>query len=201
MLVNRGGGGGVYSPEDIDRKPKTKRVIDVLHEKHPELMIPDLESEGWKLFEEYGECPSSVPLDCTEETVQLVAGKIGGGAEGGAGGLGGVAGQHDAVVGGVSCFDGVPDERPGQAARHASARHRGDLCVLVVCGEDAKAACRSTQLCVGLEAGIEGAIHSVLETAAGDDCLEFGEWELDNDIWEKEAEEGEVYLFWGEVVQ
>ncbi|KAL7519316.1 hypothetical protein ACHAWF_000226 [Thalassiosira exigua] len=52
----------------------------------------------------------------------------------------------------------------------------------------AKAACGSTQLCAGLEAGIEGAIHSVLETAAEDDCLEFGEWEVDDDIWEKEAE-------------
>ncbi|KAL7549341.1 hypothetical protein ACHAWF_012611, partial [Thalassiosira exigua] len=214
--------GGIYSPEDIDTKPKTKRVIDVLHEKQPELMIPDLESEGWKSFEEYDECPSSVPLDCTEETVQLVTGKLGGGA--GPGSVDAVQvkdwllhhgrtsqelreelaawvewlgnttppwAAFRALMGcRMSALDKQPGVRPlsiGEIWRHAMAK-----CVLTVCGEDAKAACGSTQLCAGLEAGIEGAIHSVLETAAEDDCLEFGDWEVDDDIWEKEAEEGEV---------
>ncbi|KAL7531461.1 hypothetical protein ACHAWF_003777, partial [Thalassiosira exigua] len=185
-------------------------------------MIPDLESEGWKSFEEYDECPSSVPLDCTEETVQLVAGKLGGGA--GPGSVDAVQAKdwllhHDrasqelreemaawvewlgnttppwtafrALMGcRMSALDKQPGVRPlgiGEIWRRGIAKY-----VLTVCSEDAKAACGSTQLCAGLEASIEGAIHSVLETEAEDDCLEFGEWEVDDDIWEKEAEEGEV---------
>ena len=54
MLTNRDGG-GVYSPEDADTKTG-RRVIDVLRDKHPELMIPDVEAEGWQSFERYDEC-------------------------------------------------------------------------------------------------------------------------------------------------
>ena len=36
-----------------------------------------------------------------------------------------------------------------------------ERCVLVLTGEEAKEACRTEQLCGGLEAGIEGGIHVV----------------------------------------
>ena len=39
-------------------------------------------------------------------------------------------------------------------------------CILVCCGEDAKAACGSTNLCACLEACIEGALHAVIGRAA-----------------------------------
>ena len=35
-------------------------------------------------------------------------------------------------------------------------------CVLKGCGDNTKAACGNTQLCAGLEAGIEGAFHAVV---------------------------------------
>ena len=41
-------------------------------------MIPDLEKEGWALFEQYDKCQTSIPVDCTEEIVGVVAGKLGG---------------------------------------------------------------------------------------------------------------------------
>ena len=50
----------------------------------------------------------------------------------------------------------------------------------------------STQLCAGLEAGIEGAMHAVVKQAEERDSMEFGEWEVDDDIWEKEAKDGDV---------
>ena len=65
-------------------------------------------------------------------------------------------------------------------------------CAFRACGEDAKAACGSKQLCAGLEAVIEGALHSVSKRATDHDRMEFGEWEVDNSVWEKEAEEGKV---------
>ena len=50
------------------------------------------------------------------------------------------------------------------------------------CSDDAKAACGNTQLCAGLEAGIEGALHDVASWAAEHGTMEFGEWEVDDSI-------------------
>ena len=78
MLTNRDGG-GVLHPEETDVK-SGRKVIEVLQEKHPELMIQDLEKEGWASFEKYDTCKTTIPVDCTEEIVSVVAGKLGGGA-------------------------------------------------------------------------------------------------------------------------
>ena len=78
-LGNRDGG-GVLGPEDKCTKNPTKTVIEVLREKHPDLRIPDLAQEDWASFEEYAECLDSVPVDCTTEIVEKVAGKLRGGA-------------------------------------------------------------------------------------------------------------------------
>ena len=48
-------------------------------------------------------------------------------------------------------------------------------CLLAVCGADAKAACGSTNLCAGLEAGIEGALHAVGARSAEHETMEFGD--------------------------
>ena len=58
-----------------------RRVINVLRDKHPDLKIPDLEMEEWASFEEYAECQTSTPVDCTAEIVKEVAGKLSRGAE------------------------------------------------------------------------------------------------------------------------
>ena len=48
-------------------------------------------------------------------------------------------------------------------------------CNLVCCREDANAACGSTNLCAGLEAGIEDALHAVSAQAAARNAMEFGD--------------------------
>ena len=46
-------------------------------------------------------------------------------------------------------------------------------------GFNTKAACESKQLCAGLEAGIEGAVHVVLEQLTADSGMPFGKEETD----------------------
>ncbi|KAL7523721.1 hypothetical protein ACHAWF_002319 [Thalassiosira exigua] len=203
MATNRDKGGGVYSPEDSDTKTG-KRVIDVLRSKHPDLMIPRLEEEGWMSFEEYDECPSAIPLDCTQETVKEVAGKLQGGA--GPSSVDAIAGKDWLLHHGrasqelreelAAWADWLGNEMPPWAAfralmgcRLAALDKNPDRrcvakCVLKECGEDAKAACGSTQLCAGLKAGIEGAIHSMTERVEDHNSLEFGEWEVDDEMQE-----------------
>ena len=65
-------------------------------------------------------------------------------------------------------------------------------CILVCCGKDAKAACRSTNLCAGLEAGIEGVLHAVSAWAALANTMDFDDWEVDGDIFTLAAVKGEV---------
>jgi hypothetical protein len=54
--------------------------------------------------------------------------------------------------------------------------------VLADYAKEGEAACGSNQLCAGLEAGIEGAIHSVRKKAYEDQSMELEEWEIDNDL-------------------
>ena len=59
----------------------------------------------------------------------------------------------------LMALDKCPGVRPvgiGEIWRRLFAR-----CVLKVAGTEAKEACGSAQLCAGLEAGIEGAVHAV----------------------------------------
>ena len=66
--------------------------------------------------------------------------------------------------------------------------------VVKECGHEAKMACGSTQLCAGLEAGIEGALHAAVRRANDLDAFCFGDGEMDEGVWRAEAdrEEGEV---------
>ena len=65
-------------------------------------------------------------------------------------------------------------------------------CALTASGADAKAACGSDQLCVGLEAGIEAGISAVLKRMEMDDGMIFSGEEVDDDIWATMAAEGEL---------
>jgi hypothetical protein len=64
--------------------------------------------------------------------------------------------------------------------------------LLADCAKEGKAACGSNQLCAGLEAGIEGAIHSVRKKAYEDRSMDFKECEIDDDLWQATAEAGET---------
>ena len=62
------GAGGVFSPEDTDAK-SGQPVIDVLWEKHPASIVPDV-----KALEHYNVVPEFVSLDVTKNTVEMISG-------------------------------------------------------------------------------------------------------------------------------
>ncbi len=55
----------------------------------------------------------------------------------------------------------------------------------------AKGACESVQLCAGLEAGIEGALHLVCLRAETNGSMLFRARKIHDDLWELKMEEGE----------
>ena len=75
--------------------------------------------------------------------------------------------------------------------------------VVAESGYEAKMACGSTQLCAGLDAGIEGALHAAVRQANDLDAFCFEEGELDEDVWraEEEREEDEKPLWRKESAQ
>ena len=64
--------------------------------------------------------------------------------------------------------------------------------LLLTTGKEAKRACNALQLCAGLEAGTKGAMHVVKSHSEELGPMEFGKWEVDDSIWEKTAEAGEI---------
>ena len=87
-------------------------------------------------------------------------------------------------------LDKVPGVHPlgvGEVWRQAITK-----CALKACREDAKAACSSTNLCAGLEAGIEGALHAVSKRSEAESVMDFGNWEVDNDLFQLTAKNGKT---------
>ena len=93
-------------------------------------------------------------------------------------------------TGRLTALDKQPGVRPIGVASVAS--RTVAKCLLKVVGDDAKAACGNVNLCAGLEAGIEGALHAVRARAAMNGNMEFGDWEINQDMFADEAAEGEV---------
>jgi len=58
-------------------------------------------------------------------------------------------------------------------------------------GAKAKGACRSVQLCAGLEAGIEGTLHALRLRAETNGLMQFRAVEMDDDLWDIKREEEE----------
>jgi hypothetical protein len=85
-----------------------------------------------------------------------------------------------------------PTAKPGRDPPSAyplhTHTHTGNLADL---GAQAKGACGSVQLCTGLEAAIEGALHLVRLRAETNGSMLFCAGEIDDDLWELEMEEGE----------
>ena len=179
------GEGGVLKATDIDPK-SGKPVLEVLDSKHPKAVIPPVEE-----LEEYDEVPAMMELDITSDTVTQVAAKLSGaGGPGGVDSIAlqnwllkfGVhshklreavadlarwmandsppwASIRALMANRLMALDKCPGVRPvgiGEIWRRLLAK-----CVLKVAGTEAKEECGSDQLCAGLEAGIDGAVHAV----------------------------------------
>ena len=213
--------GGVLGPEDLCTKTG-RPVIEVLRDKHPDQRLPDLWDPNSLAFSKFEEVPDPIPLDCSPEIVEAVARKLTGAAgcssvdsallksallrHGKASAelreelldwtlwLGNTSPPWAAYramrQGRLVALDKRPGVRPvgiGECWLRAVSK-----CILRECGKEGKTACGSTQLCAGLEAGIEGAIHSIRKKATEDRSQQYDEWEIDDDLWRSEADEGET---------
>jgi hypothetical protein len=177
--------GGILLPDDIDEK-SGNTISEVLESKHPDARTPDANS-----LPKYSNTPDFVDVDITEESVEKVARRLSGSAGlGGTDSHAlqhwllrfGAASRklrialaeftdwlsnsfppwaaYRAIIAGRLCaVDKCPGVRPlgvGESWRRAIAKM-----LLLVAGSEAKEACGIDQLCAGLEAGIEGAIHAM----------------------------------------
>jgi hypothetical protein len=184
------GGGGVLLPDDTDAKSGLK-VIEVLRSKHPDLRVPDLADPEHTAFEPYPHLPEPLPLDITAEHVEEVAGRLSGAAgpsgtdsvdlrnwllrfgaesEGLRAELAAwaewLANSHPpfaAYRAMMACRLVALDKQPGVRPVGIGEIYRRLLAklVLAVAGDQATTACGSLNLCAGLAAGIEGAVHAV----------------------------------------
>ena len=216
-----GARGGVLGPEDPCTKTG-RPVIEVLRAKHPDQRMPDLDNPHNIAFREYEDCPDPVPIDCTIEDVEVVANRLHGSAGCSSVDaallktmlLRFQQASTTLRVEMVQWVHWLANTSPPWAAYRAMKQGRlvaldkqpgvrplgiGEIwlravskCVLKDCGKEGKDACGSTQLCAGLEAGIEGALHAVRAKAASDHALLFEEWEINDDLWRADAADGEV---------
>ena len=75
-------GGGICLQEDADSKTGRK-AINVLRNKQPQMMIPDLKAKEWMSFEkytEYKECLEMLLMNCNQDILKIISGKMSGGA-------------------------------------------------------------------------------------------------------------------------
>ena len=220
-LLNSSERGDVLGPEDKCTKTGVP-VLQVLQAKHPDQRVPDLQDPDNIAFRAYPEIPDPIPIDCTPAAVESVAKKLTGaaGCSGVDSALlkccllryGKASSELREELldwtlwlanssppwaayramrqGRLVALDKQPGVRPvgiGECWMRAVSK-----LVLVDCAKEGKAACGSTQLCAGLEAVIEGAIHSIRTKACEDKSIDFEEWELDDDLWQAAAEAGET---------
>jgi hypothetical protein len=194
-LTDRGGG-GVLLPDSVDSK-SGQTVEAVLRSKHPDLRVPDLEDPDCSAFEPYPDLPDPIPVEITAEDVEQVASRLSGVAGPGgtdaidlrnwllrfgaesealrnemaswAEWLANAAPPYAAYRALMACRLVALDKQPGVRPVGIGEIYRRLLakCLLKVEGHQATSACGNHNLCAGLAAGIEGAIHAVRERTAG----------------------------------
>ena len=177
--------GSILQPSDTDAK-SGESVGDVLRSKHPAARVPDVD-----LLHSYPETPAFVDVDITADVVESVARRLTGSAGlGGTDAhalkhwllkFGKVSAElREAVAsfsmwlandfppwaayrafmsGRLVALDKCPGVRPigiGETWRRAFAK-----ALLKVAGPEATQACGIDQLCSGLQAGVEGAVHAM----------------------------------------
>ena len=191
-LTNRNGG-GVLQPDDVCTKTGLP-VLEVLESKHPALRDPPSVGEVDGAFERYEETPAIVPVVISNDIVETVASRLSGAAGPGgtdAEDLKGwllrygtyshalrdefaalatwLANDHPPwasyralMACRLVALDKQPGTRPvgiGEIYRRLMAK-----CLLKVTGHRATQSCGNFNLCAGLKAGIEGAVHVVRES-------------------------------------
>ena len=188
-LTSRGGGGAL-SPDDICSKSGTP-VLEVLESKHPPLREPESIGGPGGAFEEYPKVPTTIPLIISSDTVEEVAAKLSGAAGPGGPdsvalkawclGFGQTSGELRSELAAFATWlansnppwaayralmacrlvalDKQPGTRPlgiGETYRRLMAK-----CILRVVGSRATSSCGNYNLCAGIKAGIEGAVHVI----------------------------------------
>ena len=177
--------GGILMPDDTDEKTGLS-VEEVLRSKHPNARSVDV-----SLLPQFDSTPAFVDIDITPTVVERVAHDLHGAAGLGgsdavavsqwltgfgdssdrlrnvlasftswmANGFPPWAAYRALMAGRLLALDKCPGVRPigiGETWRRAIAK-----CVLRVAGREASHACGADQLCAGLPAGIEGAVHAM----------------------------------------
>lgn len=182
-------GGGVLSPDDLCSKAG-KPVHEVLRDKHPPLADPLVGDENGA-FEPYERCPVPVPLIATDETARRVASKLTGGAGPCGVDSVALQnwlirfGAESRALREEMCHwanwlsnESLPwaayralraalatalDKQPGTrplGIGEIFMRYIAKISLALV-GSQATIACGDNNLCAGLPAGIEGAVHAV----------------------------------------
>ena len=192
-------GGGLLFPTDRCTKNPELSVAEVLTLKHPELRIPDITHPECLCFESYTDVPDPTPIMATIDAVEDVAPHLHGSAgpsgvdstaftswllrygdastalrEEMAAWLHWLANccppwsaYRALMAKRLVALDKQPGVRPigiGEIMQRLLAK-----IVIKDCMTQAKQTCNKTQLCAGLEAGIEGAIHAVRYRAQTND--------------------------------
>jgi hypothetical protein len=196
------GGGGVLLPQDSCTKTG-RPVMEVLRSQHPDTRIPNLGDPHCIAFEHYDEVPVEIPTDCTSKDLKTLALRMSGNVGPSSfdavmlrncllryGRASGKLRQELAAW-----VEWLSNESPPWAAYRALMSRRlvaldkqpgvwpvaiGEIwqrCIakgiLVGSGAEAKGTCGSVQLCAGLEAGIEGALHAVRLRAKTNKLMQF----------------------------
>ncbi|KAL7477563.1 hypothetical protein ACHAW6_003395, partial [Cyclotella cf. meneghiniana] len=189
------------------------KVCDVLAEKHPPLRVSDTTTPECISFHEYGPPLDIIAVDCPAGNAEKITRQLCGSAgcsgmtaktlknmllcHGRAS-----ADLQDELTawatwlantsppwasyramrqGRLVVLDKQPGIRPlgiGETWMRAVSK-----LVLAQCGTDGKEACGNSQLCAGLEAGIEGAIRAATQKAAAKEDFTFNEWEVMDNSW------------------
>ncbi|KAI2493136.1 hypothetical protein MHU86_21397 [Fragilaria crotonensis] len=183
-------GGGVRQPDDLCSKAG-RPVWQVLQEKHPALRDPTSVGDADGAFEPYPDLPAPVPVCITQDDVEAISSRLAGAAGPGGTDAVDLANwllrfgresealreemaawtnwlantsppwaAYRAVMANrLVALDKQPGTRPvgiGEVYRRLWAK-----CLLKAIGSQATAACGNYNLCAGLQAGIEGAVHAV----------------------------------------
>ena len=185
-------GGNVLSADGVCSKSGLP-VIDVLRAKHPPPREPTSMGVEGGAFETYDTTPVTIPLVISSDTVEEVSAKLTGSAGPGGPdsitlktwclGFGQTSGELRAEIANFTTWlantaptwaayralmacrlvalDKLPGTRPlgiGETYRRLMAK-----CILQCIGDRATSACGNYNLCAGLKAGIEGAVHVIRE--------------------------------------